>query len=67
MNVLRQHVEALAAQQDLLDEDASHTVLRLNHALRGGLRERLGALRLPGLRRQTWQETLLFRLWFLIG
>jgi glycosyltransferase involved in cell wall biosynthesis len=67
MNVLRQHVEALVAQQDLLGEDARHTVLRLHHALRGGLRERLGALRLPGLRRQTWQETLLFRLWFLIG
>jgi hypothetical protein len=67
MNVLRQHVEALVAQQDLLGEDARAIVLRLHHALRGGLRQRLGALCIPGLRRQTWQETLLFRLWFLIG
>lgn len=67
MNVLRQHVEALVVQQDLLGEDARHTVLRLHRALRGGLAERLGALRMPDLRRQTWQETLLFRLWFLIG
>jgi glycosyltransferase involved in cell wall biosynthesis len=67
MNVLRQHLEALIAQPHLLSETARPTVLRLHHALRGSFRERLSALHLPGLRRQTWLETLLFRLWFLIG
>jgi hypothetical protein len=32
----------------------------------GGLFARLKALRLPGLSRQTWAETLVFRLWFLL-
>ncbi len=67
MNVLRQHLEALIAQPHLLSETTRPTVLRLHHALRGSFRERLSALHLPGLRRQTWLETLLFRLWFLIG
>jgi hypothetical protein len=67
MNVLRQHLEALIAQPDLVCETTRPIVLRLHHALRGNVRERLGALHLPGLRRQTWLETLLFRLWFLIG
>jgi hypothetical protein len=67
MNVLRQHLEALIAQPHLLSETTRPTVLRLHHALRGSFRARLSALPLPGLRRQTWLETLLFRLWFLIG
>ncbi len=67
MNVLRQHLEALIVQPDLVCETTRPTVLRLHHALRGSFRVRLLALRLPGLRRQTWLETLLFRLWFLIG
>jgi len=28
---------------------------------------RLRALRLRGFRRQTWLETLVFRVWFMIG
>jgi Glycosyl transferase family 2 len=67
MNVLRQHVDALTAQPELVCETMRPTVVRLHHALRGGFLERLSALKLPGLRRQTWLETLLFRLWFLIG
>jgi hypothetical protein len=67
MNVLRQHLEALIAQPELVCETARPSVLRLHRALRGGFRERLWALRLPGFRRQTWLETSLFRLWFLIG
>ena len=34
---------------------------------RGGVFARLKALCLPGFVRQTWAETLLFRLWFLLG
>jgi len=36
-------------------------------ALGGSAMCRVRALRMPGLRRQTWPETLLFRLWFLVG
>jgi hypothetical protein len=67
MNVLRQHLEALVVQPELLCEDTRPVTRQLYRALRGGPLERLRALRLPGLRRQTWHETLLFRLWFLIG
>ena len=67
MNVLRQHLAALIAQPHLLRESTRPTVLRLHHALQGSIPEKLGVLRLPGLRRQTRLETLLFWLWFLIG
>jgi Glycosyl transferase family 2 len=67
MNVLRQHLAALIAQPHLLRETTRPTVLRLHHALQGSIPEKLGVLRLPGLRRQTRLETLLFWLWFLIG
>jgi hypothetical protein len=67
MGVLRQHVAALAAQPDLLSAAARADIARLDAALQHGWRARLAALRLPGLRRQNWPETLLFRLWFLIG
>lgn len=67
MNVLRQHVESLIAQPHLLSESSRSAVACLHRALGGGFRERLRALHLPGLRRQTRLETLLFRLWFLVG
>lgn len=67
MSVLRQNVAALAAQPQLLSEPARADVLRIHQALQRGPLARLTALRLPGLRRQTWPETLLFRLWFLVG
>jgi hypothetical protein len=67
MGVLRQNVTALAAQPELLSAAARADVARLDAALRGGWSARLAALRLPGLHRQNWPETLLFRLWFLVG
>ncbi|MBU6498235.1 MAG: glycosyltransferase family 2 protein [Rhodospirillales bacterium] len=67
MNVLRQHVAALAAQPHLLSPGAARQVAALDRALKGGMAGRLTVLRLPGLRRQTWQETALFWLWFVIG
>jgi hypothetical protein len=67
MNVLRENVAALAAQPELLSEPARRDVMRIHHALQGGTLARLRVLFLPGLQRQTWQETLLFRLWFLVG
>jgi glycosyltransferase involved in cell wall biosynthesis len=67
MTVLRQHVAALLDQPELLSERARADVATLDRALSSGWRHRFAALRLPGLYRQTWPETLLFRCWFLIG
>jgi glycosyltransferase involved in cell wall biosynthesis len=67
MGVLRQHVAALAAQPHLLTAQARREVTEIDQALKGGLRRRIAALRMPGLIRQTWAETLVFRCWFLIG
>ncbi len=67
MNVLRQHLAALLAQQDLISETARPVVVQLQRALEGSLRQRVAVLRMRGLRRQNWSETVIFRLWFLIG
>ncbi len=67
MNILRQNVFALADQPHLLAPAAAAQAMAIARALRGGPLDRWRALRLPGLRRQTWQETLVFRLWFLLG
>jgi len=67
MRIFRANLAALAAQPALLTEAARADVARLQAALAGGIPARLGALRLPGLRRQTLLETLTFRLWFLLG
>lgn len=68
MTLFRQHVAALAGQPALLSPQAREAVALLERALAGGRTARLAALRrLPHLVRQTRLETLLFRLWFLIG
>ena len=67
MGVLRNHVAALRAQPHLLSPEAAAALEVVHAGLHGALRHRLAALRLCGLTRQTWQETLLFRWWFLIG
>jgi glycosyltransferase involved in cell wall biosynthesis len=66
-NVLRQHVAALADQPHLLAPPAREQVMVLARALRGGTLQRARALCMPGLRRQTWPETLVFRLWFMLS
>ena len=67
MQVFRDHVAALRAQPWLLTPATARQLEVIGGALEGGVGLRLAAMRLPGLRRQTWQETLLFRCWFLIG
>ncbi len=67
MQMFRQNVAALADQSDLLAPSAAAQVVTLDRALQGGRLRRLRALRMPGLARQTLSETLLFRLWFLLG
>ncbi len=68
-NRLRAMLDALAAQPSVLCPEAAAAVTRLRAALAGGLVPRaaaLWALR-ARLRRRGAIETLLFRLWFLIG
>ncbi len=67
MNVLRCHVAALRDHPDLLSPDAAAALDVVQAGLQGGLAQRLAALQRCTLSRQTWQETLLFRCWFLVG
>jgi hypothetical protein len=67
MAMMRQNVAALDAQRHLLTPDARGQVDQIKAALAGGVLRRARALRLPGLRRQTWSEQMLFRLWFMLG
>ncbi len=67
MGTFRAHIAALEEQHDLLHPDAQETLAEISLALRGGWLRRLQALRLPGFYRQTFAETQLFRIWFLMG
>lgn len=71
MRVLRQNVAALAAQPALLSPSARAELAVVGAALAARVPDwpwaRLRALALPGLARQTWPETLVFRVWFLFG
>jgi hypothetical protein len=67
MAVMRQHVAALGAQPELLSEGARAELSAIAQALDGGWRERLRLLRMSGLARQNWAETLVFRTWFVLG
>jgi glycosyltransferase involved in cell wall biosynthesis len=67
MHVLREHVAALRAQPGLVAPENRAVLERIHHGLASGPGARFTALLTPGLRRQTWQETLLFRLWFMTG
>ena len=67
MAMLRSNVAALLAEPELLTAQARRTLAVVDGGLRGGVVSRLRALGIPGLRRQTWSETALFRWWFLRG
>ncbi len=67
MRTFRAHTEALAAQPELLSPPAREALDMISAGLRDGVKPRLAALRHPGLRRQSFGETQLFRLWFLLG
>jgi hypothetical protein len=64
---LRANVASLRARPDLLSPEARRQLEVIASALDGGPRCRLSALRLPGFRRQTLSETIIFYLWFLMG
>ncbi len=63
----RAHLAGLAANAALLPAPVADEVAALARALDGGLRGRLRLLFWPGLARRTRLETLLLRLWLLIG
>lgn len=67
MRLFRQHVAALEAKAEVLAPDARAELKAIERALSGGFFARAAVLNMPGLRRQTWYETLLFRCWFLLG
>lgn len=67
MAMFRGHVAALQAHSDLLSDRARGDLSIISTALTGGLLDKLRALGLPGFRRQTWPEDLVFRIWFLLG
>jgi hypothetical protein len=67
MHLLRQHVAMLQAQPALLSASARQQLAVIADALKGSHVDRLKALMLPGFTRQTWLETMVFRVWFLLG
>ena len=67
MSVLRQNVTALMAQPQLMTAQAREQVAEIEAALRCTGPRRLKALRIAGLSRQTWIETMVFRCWFILG
>jgi hypothetical protein len=67
MSLLRRHVDALRARPGLMPERTRALLTVIDGACQGSMFARLRALRIPGFVRQTWLETQLFRLWFLLG
>ncbi len=67
MRSFRAHMDALAAQPELLSPASREALALISNGLHDGWNLRLRALRHPGLRRQSWAETQLFRLWFMLG
>lgn len=61
------HVAAIRAWDESLPEQTRRRLAIIEGARHGGLMARIGALRVPGLVRQSRLETLVFRLWFLWG
>ena len=67
MGVFRGNVAALRAQGGMLSPEARQALDLIDAGLADGPLRRMTALMRCRLRRQTWPETLLFRLWFLLG
>ena len=66
MRLLRGYVHALSERAAELPPTSRGQLARIAWGLEGGVGRRLSVLRLPNFRRQTWLETLLFRIWFLL-
>ncbi len=67
MTLLERHVTALRAAEHMLSPQAVDGLAEIDLALHDGLSARLRLLRDLDFDRQTWAETAVFRIWFLIG
>ena len=67
MRTFRAHMQALEDQENLLSPSARESLGLISAGLHDGFSRRLRALAHPALKRQSWAETQLFRLWFLLG
>jgi hypothetical protein len=67
MRTMRDHLTALHEHSNLLCPQAREDLSTVLTAMSGSPREKFRALTLDGLQRQTWLETLLFRIWFVSG
>ena len=67
MRILRAHVAALSSTPELLSSPERRQLDVVARALESGPGARIAALRMPGFARQTFAESLIFRLWFLLG
>ncbi|MGE4481243.1 glycosyltransferase [Acidocella sp.] len=67
MAILSAQTERLLVYNDILTPEAKTSLDILRAGLKGRLRQKIRALRLQGLRRAGYMETLIFRLWYLIG
>jgi hypothetical protein len=67
MTLFWHQAAALRAAPVSLPEQTRAVLEIIERAKGGGLLARIRVLFLPGLLRQTWAETLLFRMWFLLG
>lgn len=67
MRILRAHVAALKATPHLLSGPSRCQLDIIARALESGVRARTAALLMSGFARQTFAESLIFRLWFLLG
>jgi hypothetical protein len=67
MRTFRAHMAALEAEEGVLSPPARDALGLISAGLHDGWSRRLRALAHPGLKRQSWAETQLFRLWFLLG
>jgi hypothetical protein len=67
MGLFARHVAALSAADTALTPAARASLSELRRGLAGGMLARLRTLGKLDLRRRTWLETLVFRLWFVLG
>jgi glycosyltransferase involved in cell wall biosynthesis len=67
LDLFWRHVAALQSYPDHLPARTREMLATIIEASRGGIMARAKVLFIPGLVRQTWWETLLFRVWFLLG
>ncbi len=67
IRLLRLHVAALQARPELLPDSTLQQLTAISDALSGRRIARLRTLFLPGFARQTWLETMVFRVWLLLG